>query len=79
MKAKFLKIFLAMLLIITLTSANFILIGFNSISYAVEKLSEDKDTSHKNIEFMAYFKDDSQNETMESSTTTEKTDLKTIF
>ena len=79
MKAKFLKIFLAMLLIITLTSANFILIGFNSISYAVEKLSEDKDTSHKNIEFMAYFKDDSQNETMESSTTTEKTDLKLYF
>ena len=79
MKAKFLKIFLAMLLIITLTSANFILIGFNSISYAVEKLSEDKNTSHKNIEFMAYFKDDSQNETMESSTTTEKTDLKLYF
>ena len=79
MKAKVLKIFVAILLIITLTSANFILIGFNSISYAVEKLSEDKDTSHKNIEFMAYFKDDSQNETMESSTTTEKTDLKLYF
>ncbi len=79
MKAKFLKIFLAMLLIITLTSANFILIGFNSISYAVEKLSEDKNTSHKNIEFMAYFKDDSQNETIKSSTTTEKTDLKLYF
>lgn len=52
MKNKILKISVVILLIMTLTMTNFIFLGSNLISYAVDAIS----TNHKNIEFEAYFK-----------------------
>ena len=53
MKNKVLKISVVILLLITLTMANFIFVGSSLISYAADGVT----TSHKNVEFEAYFKD----------------------
>ena len=65
MKSKFLKISIVLLLIITLSMYNFIFLGVNLISYAIDDVS----TNHKNIEFSAYFK----NEAGEKINTLERT------
>ncbi len=57
MRNKILKMLISILLLITLTSANFILLGVTSVTYAVDQLSLDSNTNHKNISFMAYFKE----------------------
>ncbi len=57
MRNKVLKMLISTLLLITLTSANFILLGVTSVTYAVEKLTQESETNHKNISFMAYFKE----------------------
>lgn len=57
MKEKILKNVMVILLIITLTMANFVLLGVNAVSYAAEIIKMDKATSHKNVEFMAFWKD----------------------
>ncbi len=54
MKSKVLKILVVMLLLITLTSTNFILVGSNLISYAQDGIG----TNHQNVEFQAYFKNE---------------------
>ncbi len=54
MKGKVFKVSVAMILIITLTLANFIFVGSNIVSYAMDGLT----TNHKNIEFGTYFKDE---------------------
>ncbi len=56
MRNKIFKMMISIILIITLTSVNFLLLGFNVVK-AVEQDSQEKATSHKNIEFMAYFKE----------------------
>ena len=53
MKSKVLKILVVMLLVITLTATNFILVGSSLISYAQDSIA----TNHQNVEFQAYFKD----------------------
>ena len=53
MKNKVLKISVVILLLITLTMTNFIFVGSSLISYAADGVT----TSHKNVEFEAYFKD----------------------
>ena len=65
MKKGILKISVVILLILTLTMTNFIFLGSNLISYAADAIS----TNNKNIEFDAYFKDDSGQRT----TTLERT------
>lgn len=65
MRSKFLKISIVLLLIITLSMYNFIFLGVNLISYAIDDVS----TNHKNIEFSAYFK----NEAGEKINTLERT------
>lgn len=56
MKGKIFQKIIALLVLITMTMANFILITNNAISYAVDTISKDVATNHKNIEFSAYFK-----------------------
>lgn len=53
MKGKIFKISIAIILIMTLTLANFIFVGSNLVSYAMDEIT----TNHKNIEFETYFKD----------------------
>ena len=53
MKGKILKISVTIILLMTLTLANFIFVGSNIVSYAMDGIA----TNHKNIEFEAYFKD----------------------
>ena len=57
MKNKLLKISTIIILLITLTMSNFIFVGFNIYTYAIDKTA----TSHSNIEFDAYFKDSEGN------------------
>lgn len=59
MKGKILKISVAIILIMTLTLANFIFVGSNIVSYAMDEIT----TNHKNIEFETYFKDKDGNKT----------------
>lgn len=53
MKGKVLKTFMVILLLITLTMANFIYVSASVISYA----GSDSETNHKNVEFTANLKD----------------------
>ncbi len=59
MKGKIFKISVAIILIMTLTLANFIFVGSNIVSYAMDEIT----TNHKNIEFETYFKDKDGNKT----------------
>ena len=67
MKENILQKITAVLLIVTLTMANFLLLGVNMVTYAAELATMDRNTSHKNVEFMAYFKDAQENELTEAS------------
>ena len=61
MKQRILQIATAMLLIVTLTMANFILLCVDVVSYAQDAINIESSTNHKNVEFMAYFKDQNGN------------------
>ena len=76
MKQKILKVITAIALIITLTMANVIVLCNSIVSYAASAINEDKSTSHKNIEFMAYFKDSNGNETSTLDAKTNLQDMK---
>ena len=58
MKGKILKASVIILLIITMTIANFIFVGNTLISYALDNIS----TNNNNIEFSAYFKNENGEE-----------------
>lgn len=76
MRQRILKAMIAGMLIIVLTMANFLLLTVNIISYAVENTAYDTDTDNKNIEFMAYFKDASENKFQEYAIKSNTTDQK---
>ena len=79
MKQKFLQIITAVLLIITLTMANFLVLCVNAVSYAAEVINVEKNTNHKNVEFMAYFKDENENKVSGLDAFTNNNDLKMYF
>ncbi len=58
MKNKIFKTSIILLMILTMTMANFVFVGKGLISYAQEAIS----TNHQNVEFKAYFKDADGNE-----------------
>ena len=68
MKNKLLKISIVVALILTMTIANFILVGSTFISYAADILA----TNHANIEFNAYFKDEEGKNTNSLEVTSEE-------
>ena len=76
MKKRIIKAMLATLLIITLTMANFILLGVNVVTYAVDNLTEEKATNHKNVEFMAYLKNEKGEKLSSQEVKMNATDLK---
>lgn len=79
MKKRIFQVITSLLLIITLTMANFLLLCVDVVSYAAEEISADKSTNHKNIEFMAYFKDEKGNKITESDAYTNSNDIKLYF
>ncbi len=79
MKQKFLQVITSVLLIITMTIANFLLICVDVVSYAADAINADKSTNHKNVEFMAYFKDENGNKVIEKDEVTNGENLKLYF
>ena len=75
MKGKLLKTITVIMVIITMTMANFILLGANMISYAAESISSKEETSHKNVSFTASLMTDSE-ESTELRAKMNATDLK---
>ncbi len=76
MKEKILQTITAVVLIMTMTMANFILLGANAVSYALDAIQLDKSTSHKNVEFMTYFVDGNGNQVTNTKTAMNAQDLK---
>ena len=76
MKEKILKVTTAIALIITLTMANVLVLCDSIVSYAASAISETKSTSHKNVEFMAYFKDSDGNKVSSLDEKTNSEDMK---
>lgn len=79
MKQKILKIATIVAIIITLTLANFLLLCVDVVSYAIDISNNDKSTNHKNIEFMAYFKDEKGNKNTTLDIPINKENLKLYF
>lgn len=79
MKEKVLQIITVLALIITLTMANVLLLCNSIVSYAASAINEDKSTNHKNVEFMAYFKDSNGNKVNVLDTKTDSQDTKVYF
>lgn len=75
MKQKIFKIMISMLLIVTLIMANFLFSCVNFISYAIEEIEGDRNTNHKNVQFMVYFKDENKNKVINKDVTTNIDDL----
>lgn len=79
MKQKFLQVITAMLLIVTLTMANFVLLCVDVVSYAAEIINMESSTNHRNVEYMAYFKDAAGNKIDSLDAKTNSEDLKLYF
>ena len=79
MKQKIMKIITVIMLIITLTMVNVIMLCANAVTYAIETVNAEKSTSHKNVEFMAYFKDANGNKITEEEAEMNREDLKMYF
>lgn len=76
MKRKILQVATAITIIITLTMTNFMLLSVNMIAYAVDTINGETSTNHKNVEFMAYFKDQNNNRITSKEAFTNEQDLK---
>lgn len=59
MEKRFLKAIVSMVLVITLTMSNFVFLGANFVSYALDSLNQSNETNNKNVKFSVYFKTDS--------------------
>ena len=79
MNQKILKIITVLMIIATLTMANFVLLCANVVSYAIDEIEAGQKTNHKNVEFMAYFKDENENKITEMNAYTNSSDLKLYF
>ena len=79
MKTRILKAILAVLLIIVLTMANFLLLAVNVVTYAVDNFTLDNKTDNKNVEFMAYFKNGSGNNVQEYAIKINEPDIKIVM
>lgn len=58
MNQKILKVITVLMLIATLTMANFVLLCADVVSYAADVINADKSTNNKNVEFVAYLKNE---------------------
>ena len=58
MNQKILKIITVLMLVVTLTMANFVLLCADVVTYAADTINADKSTNNKNVEFTTYLKND---------------------
>ena len=79
MKQRILQVITAMLLIVTLTMANFLLLCVDVVSYSAEIINMESSTNHKNVEYMAYFKNADGNKVDSLDAKTNSEDLKLYF
>ena len=79
MKQRLLKAITVIMLIFTLTMANIAILCADLVTYAAEIENIEKSTSHKNVEFMAYFKDGKGNKITEEKAEMNREDLKIYF
>ena len=79
MKQRIFQVITSLLLIITLTMANFLLLCVDVVALAADEINADKSTNHKNIEFMAYFKDEKGNKITEIDSYANSDNLKLYF
>ena len=56
MNQKILKSITVLMLVITLTMANFVLLCADVVTYAADAINADKSTNNKNVEFYNIFK-----------------------
>lgn len=76
MKQRFLQIITSILLIVTLTMANFLLLCVDVVSYAADAINGNSSTNHKNIEFRAYLKNDEGDKVSNLDITANKENVK---
>lgn len=79
MNQKILKIITILMIIATLTMANFILLCADVVSYAAEISNIEKGTNNKNVEFVAYFKNEKGEKINSLNAKTNAEDLKMYF
>lgn len=79
MKQKILKIITSLMLIMTLTMTNVLLLCSNAIAYTRETINSDKSTNHKNIEFMTYLKNEKGQEITETDIPLNSQNVKIYF
>lgn len=79
MRQKILNFITIVMIIATLTLADFLLLCVDVVSYANSVANSDKSTNHKNIEFMAYFKDEVGNRVTSLDTTINNSNIKLCF
>lgn len=75
MKSKILKAVAIILIIITMTMHNFLIIGAELVSYAVNTISDDT-TNHDNVKFTAYFKNQQGNKLTSTEYAIDNSDMK---
>lgn len=79
MNQKILKIMTILMIIATLTMSNFILLCANVVSYAADISNIEKNTNNKNVEFVAYFKNEKGEKINNLNAKTNAEDLKIYF
>ena len=76
MSKRFLKIIICILLVLSMTLANFLLIFANVVTYAADVQSSEVSTNNKNVEFSAVLQRSGGEEGSELDVKTDESDLK---
>ena len=79
MNQKVLKIITVLMLIATLTMANFVLLCADVVSYAIDAVNTEKSTNNKNVEFVAYLKNENGEKVNSLDAKMNAKDLKLYF
>ena len=79
MNKKILKTITILMLITTLTMANFVLICADAVSIAADAINADEATNNKNVDFAAYFKNESGEQVDSIDAKMNAEDLKLYF
>lgn len=79
MNQKILKVITVLMLVVTLTMANFVLLCADVVTYAADAINADKSTNNKNVEFETYLKNDKGEKVSSLDAKINAEDLKLYF
>lgn len=79
MNQKILKVITVLMLVVTLTMANFVLLCADVVTYAADAINSDKSTNNKNVEFETYLKNDKGEKVSSLDAKINAEDLKLYF